>query len=476
MKRFLFSVMLLSVGLQIVSAPADGQKTRDPHPNFVFILVDDMGWTSLSSSMDDRRTDAQSTYYETPHLDWIGNHGIRFTNGYAPAALCTPSRRSIQFGQTPIHTGDQNFARDYNPLHHDWLTIPHMLKSVDPAYRTAHFGKWDLRADFSPEDLGYDESDGDTGNDNGDRMTDKKTKWTQIYVTKDPKRTSSVTGRAINFMQRQVRSGHPFYLQVSYYATHVDMETTADSYQKFFKKPKGKIHDNPAWAGMQADMDQGIGDLVAMLDSLRIQDNTYVIVMTDNGGVEAFPPPSGAGKLDPPSALPKLPYNYPLRGGKWVLYEGGIRVPFIVMGPGVPQHVYCHVPVVGYDILPTISALAGNKKQLPVYLDGGNFAPLFQNPDSGVVVRNKKEFYFHRFVKAYEHSAILAGNYKLIIRWRTNQTELYDLNQDLGEIHDLSGTMPELTANLRKKLVDYLDANHIDTSAKPSKTKTKTKK
>lgn len=466
-------MILLSVALQMVSPPAHGQKTRDRHPNFVFVLVDDMGWTSLSSSMDNRRTDAKSTYYETPHLDWIGDHGIRFTNGYAPAALCTPSRRSIQFGQDPIHTGDKRFARDYNPLHHDWLTIPHLLKSIDAAYRTAHFGKWDLRAGFSPEDLGYDESDGNTGNDNGDRMTDRKTKWTQVYLTKDPKRTSSVTGRAINFMQRAVRAGHPFYLQVSYYATHVDMETTPKTYERFEKKPKGKIHDNPAWAGMQADMDQGVGDLLAMLDSLSIQDNTFVIVMTDNGGVEAFPPPSGAGKLDPPSALPKLPYNYPLRGGKWVLYEGGIRVPFIVMGPGVPQHVYCHVPVVGYDILPTISALAGNKTKLPGYLDGGSFAPLFKNPDSGVVLRNKKDFYFHRFVKAYEHSAILAGNYKLIIRWRTHQTELYDLTKDLGEIHDLSRTMPELTATLRKKLVDYLDANSIDTSAPAPKTKTK---
>jgi arylsulfatase A-like enzyme len=478
MIRHLFLALVLLWGATITATgqSAAARTTKDYHPNFVFILVDDMGWTSLSSAMDDRRADSRSTYYETPHLDWIGDHGIRFTNGYAPAALCTPSRRSIQFGQTPIHTGDENFARDYNPLDHDWLTIPHLLKSIDPAYRTAHYGKWDLRAGFSPEDLGYDESDGDTGNDNGDRMTDRKTKWTQAYITKDPKRTTSITRRAVNFMQRQVRSGHPFYLQVSYYATHVDMETLPDTYQKFVRKPKGKIHDNAAWAGMQADMDKGIGDLVAMLDSLRIRDNTYVIVMADNGGVEAFPPPSGAGKLDPPSALPKLPYNYPLRGGKWVLYEGGIRVPFMVMGPGVPQHVYSHVPVMGEDILPTVAALAKDTKPLPSYLDGGNFATLFKNPESGVVVRSRKDFYFHRFEKSYEHSAILEGNYKLIIRWREHTTELYDLSKDLGEIHDLSRTMPDVTARLRKKLVDYLVANHIDTSAAPKKTPGKKKK
>lgn len=464
---------LLAAGL--FTAPKQGYSQSDSkqHPNFVFILVDDMGWTSLSSAMDDRRPDSRSDYYETPNIDRLGDAGIRFTNGYAPAALCTPSRRSIQFGQSPIHTGDDVFAADYNPLTHHWLTIPQVLKRADPAYRTAHFGKWDLRADFSPEDLGYDESDGDTGNDNGDRMTDRKTKWDQVYVTKDPKRTTSITRRAINFMQREVRSGHPFYLQVSYYATHVDMETLPGTYQKFLAKKKGTIHDNAAWAGMQADMDAGVGQLLDMIDTLQIEGNTYVILMTDNGGVELFPPPSAARKLDPPSALPQLPYNYPLRGGKWVLYEGGIRVPFMIKGPGIPRHVYCHVPVVGYDILPTVAALAGVTGPLPDYLDGGNFAPLFRNPASGVVTRQHKDFYFHRFVKAYEHSAILEGNYKLIIRWRTHQTELYDLSSDLGEIHDLSGVLPEKTAALRKKLTDYLAANRIDTSAKPALKKSK---
>lgn len=464
-----FLVLVSLTAIQLMGArPVPRPPVKDGHPNFVFILVDDMGWTSLSSAMDDRRPDSKSDYDETPNLDRIGDQGIRFTNGYAPAALCTPSRRSIQFGQSPIHTGDAGFAGRYDPMIHDWLTIPRLLKTADAAYRTAHFGKWDLRAGFSPEDLGYDESDGNTGNDNGDRMTDTKTKWTEAYLTKDPKRTPSITGRAINFMQRQVRSGHPFFLQVSYYATHVDMETTPATYARFAGKKKGAIHHNPAWAGMQADMDEGIGRLVDMLDSLRIRDRTYVIVMADNGGVEAFPPPSGIHKLDPPSALPQLPYNYPLRGGKWVLYEGGIRVPFMIMGPGVPHHVYCHVPVVGYDILPTVGALAGASMPLPGYLDGGNFAPLFKNPVSGVVTRNKSDFYFHRFVKAYEHSAILEGDYKLLIRWTSHETELYDLRQDLGEIHDLSASMPGKTAQLRRKLVDYLMINHIDTLTKPA--------
>jgi arylsulfatase A-like enzyme len=440
----------------------NGRPAPVRHPNFLFILVDDMGWSSLSSPMDNEVADSKSSYLETPNIDRLGDAGMRFSQGYAPAALCTPSRRSIQFGQSPIHMGNDSVASDYNPHTHHWLTIPHMLKAVDPAYRTAHFGKWDLRADIYPEDLGYDESDGNTGNDNGDRMTDKKTKWTQVYVTKDPKRTVTITGRALNFMQRQVASGHPFYLQVSYYATHVDMETRKNTYQKFQDKKKGSILYPAGWAGMQNDMDRGVGRLLDQVQKLGIAANTYIILMADNGGVELFPPPSGRNKLDPPSAYSQKTYNYPLRGGKWVLYEGGIRVPFMMAGPGIPAHSYCHVPVVGYDLLPTIGYLAGHKGSFPSYLDGGNIAPLFRDPAHGTVTRARKDLYFHRYVRAYAHSAIREGDYKLIERWFDGKTELYDLRSDLGEVHDLSDSMPGRVKELKQKLNAYLTANHID--------------
>src|SRR6185437_2574589 len=296
---------------------------KEKSPNFIFILTDDQGWTSVSSSMDNRFPENKSDFDETPNIDRLGDQGMRFSAGYAPAALCTPSRRSIQFGQSPIHTGNVNFQGNYDPQNHRWLTIPLMLKSINADYKTAHYGKWDLRADIFPEDLGYDESDGNTGNNNGDVMTDKKTKWSEVYVNKDPKRTFTITSRAINFMQRQVRADHPFYMQLSYYAPHVDIEATQKTYDKFLNKPKGKIHDNPGWAAMLNDLDKGIGEVLDMVDKLGVGDNTYIILMSDNGGVEFLPPPSLKRKLDPPSAFDKKMINYPLRGGKWVLYEGG---------------------------------------------------------------------------------------------------------------------------------------------------------
>ncbi|CAL1518699.1 sulfatase [Chitinophaga sp. MM2321] len=445
-------------------------------PNFIFILTDDQGWTSISAAMDKMQHGYRSDYYETPNIDRLGNEGMRFNHGYAPAALCTPSRRSIQFGQSPIHIGNVNFPANYNPHKQKWLTIPAMLKSLDAGYKTAHYGKWDLRADIFPEDLGYDESDGNTGNNNGDVMTDKKTKWSQIYITKDPKRTASVTNRALNFMQRQVQSNHPFYMQVSYYAPHVDIETTEETYARYQRKPKGKIHDNAGWAGMLENMDTGVGQILDMVKKLGIDDNTYIFFMSDNGGVPFFPPPPIKRKLDPPSAFDKKMINYPLRGGKWVLYEGGIRVPFIVKGPGIKAHSYCQVPVVGYDILPTISELAGNKQPLPDYLDGASFQSLLAKPESGKVKRKETDLYFHRYEKSYEHTAIISGNYKLIRFWNTNTIELYNLDKDLEEVHDLAAALPDTAAVLDRKLMQYLQKQHAEVLDKSLKTTKKNKK
>lgn len=466
--------LLLTICVVLVSACIFAWKPAPPaKPNFILILTDDQGWTSLSAAMDDRHPGFKSDYYETPNIDRLGNEGMRFNRGYAPAALCTPSRRSIQFGQSPVHTGDVRFPDNYQPRKRKWMTIPSLLKSLDSGYKTAHYGKWDLRAGIFPEDLGYDESDGNTGNGNGDVMTDKKTKWTQVYLNKDPKRTSSVTSRALNFMQRQAQSGHPFYMQVSYYAPHVDMETTAETYAKYQHKPKGKIHDNAGWAGMLENMDSGVGQILDMVEKLGIDDNTYIIFMSDNGGVPLFPPPSGKNKLDPPSAFNKKMINYPLRGGKWVLYEGGIRVPFIVKGPGIKAHSYCHSPVVGYDILPTISDLAGNKQPLPDYLDGASFRSLLENPASGNIKRRETDLFFHRYEKSYEHSAIISGHYKLIKQWTTNKVELYDIDKDLEEVHDLAATLPDTAASLEHKLMQYLEKEHAEVLDKSLGTKKK---
>lgn len=425
-------------------------------PNFILILTDDQGWTSSSQQMDNRIINSKSDYYETPNIERLASKGVVFSNGYAPCALCCPTRRSIQFGQTPARQGDARFRENYSPDSKKVTAIPQLLKSISPEYRAAHYGKWDLRADIFPEDLGYDESDGNTGNRNGAMNSTRESKWSDLFLNDDPKRIESLTDRAVNFMNRQTKSGHPFYLQVSHYATHVDIQAREETYQKFLMKKKGEYHDNPGWAAMLNDLDSGIGRIMDQIEKLGIAGHTYLILMADNGAVEFLPPVKN--KFDPPSSFEKHTNNYPLRGGKWTLYEGGVRVPFMVIGPGIKAGIQCDVPVTGWDILPTLADLAGNTNPLPPNLDGTSFRPLLEN--KGQFKRKENELVFHYFGKS--HSAIRAGDYKLVKFWNMNKIELYNLKEDAGEINDLSKKHPDKVKELEVKLMAYLKDVHAE--------------
>ena len=445
--------------------------TPKQKPNFIFILIDDLGWSNSSQLMDGRIANSKSDYYETPQIEKLASKGIRFSNGYAPCAICCPTRRSIQFGQTPARQGDILFPEKYNPTKNNVTSIPQLLKSISPLYRTAHYGKWDLRAKIFPEDLGYDESDGDTGNNNGDMNSTKETKWTDLFINDDPKRIESLTERALNFMTRQARSGHPFYLQVSHYATHVDIQTTKASINKFNAKTKGTIHNNAGFAGMLENVDASIGKILDKIEQLKISENTYVILMADNGAVASFPPVKNKFEL-PPSNKPQT-NSYPLRGGKWTLYEGGIRVPFMVIGPGIKAGSQSNIPVTGWDILPTISDLAGNTKSLSENIDGTSFKSILKNERTEKLIRKKDELIFHYY--GQDHSAIRMGDYKLIKFWKTKKIELYNLKEDLSELNDLSKVQPEKVKELEARLMAYLEKVRAEILYPPANAKQKTK-
>jgi arylsulfatase A-like enzyme len=451
----LFLLIYLIFGVSNLSVPS--KKQLEKRPNFILILTDDLGWSCFSSKMDDRINDSKSDYYETPNIDLFIKKSMRFSKGYAPDPICSPTRRSIQFGRTSIKMGDDDdFPQKYTT---DLRTIPQVLKSIDNRYKAAHFGKWDLRAKITPEQLGYDVSDGDTGNGNGNIGQGKEEKWEKHYFSENPKQMDSLNARAIKFMKNQVNAKNPFYLQVSHYATHVDFVTQQNSYEKFKVKPVGKKHDNPAWAGMIYDLDTKIGELERMVESLGIADNTYIVLMADNGAVEFIPPVNN--KLDLPSSFGKQMRNFPLRGGKWTLYEGGIRVPFIVKGPSIQKNTLSDVPVAGWDLLPTFSELAGGKKSIE-NLDGGSFANVLKNKGKGVVERGNKALFFHRFAKAYPHSAVIMGDYKLIKFWKTNKIEMYNISKDLGELNDISKVEKTKVKELDSTLMSYIAKHNAD--------------
>ena len=415
-------------------------------PSFVFILADDMGWTGLSSSMDESIPNSRSDFYQTPRIDALAKQGLRFSNAYSPGSMCTPSRGSILTGKSPALTrmttpghatvqarGNQKLIP---PLHVDALpesetTIGEVLQ--DRGYTTAHFGKWHLSGG-GPGRHGFEYHDGETGNGGAGE-----------YEDPNPKDIFGITDRGIAFMRQQVAEGKPFYLQLSHYAVHAPQKALIATIEEYENKPAGTRHNSVAHGAMTNDLDTGVGMILDSIERLGIADNTYVIFMSDNGA------PAGPGKRFE---------NLPLSGGKATFWEGGIRVPLIIRGPDVPTNVTCDERVVGFDLFPTLCDLA-NVTELPDAVEGGSLTPLFSSDAAGKVKRSRPELVFHfpHYAQGPDQtpqSAIYLGDYKLLRIYETDENYLFKLSDDIGERHDLAKSMPEKAATMEKALVAYL--------------------
>lgn len=420
-------------------------------PNFILVLADDLGWTSLSKASDANLPEARSDFYQTPHIDALGDAGMRFSNAYAAAPVCSPTRYSIQFGKTPARLLRTRSDKP-NRVDHEQVSLPQVLKAIDPSYRAAHFGKWHIDAD--PAELGYDEHDGVTNNKTGGFVNDH-TQW-KGYADADPKRVDSLTRRAIAFIQDSVARDQPFYLQISHYAVHSNIEYSEESFAYFGEQERGDLHKNQGYAAMVRDLDSAIGTLMQAYQEMGLAEDTYLIFASDNGGMPVLPMQVNRGR----------PYaqglNSPLLRGKWDLTEGGIRVPFAVVGPGIEPGSQSDTPVVTYDLLPTVSELADAGHALPDDLDGGSLAGLLADP-TAPVSRPLDALIFHyphynRVGMNEPHSAIREGDYKLIRYPVSDRSLLFDLSRDIGESNDLSEQDPERRARLEEKLARYLQS------------------
>ena len=433
------------------SSPGRGLEDRSENPpNILFILTDDQGWSQLSAPMDPDVPGAYSEYLETPNMTRLAEEGMRFASGYAPAPICTPTRRSILAGTTTARSGTR-FASDFVPHRH--LTIPMVLKQAHPDYVTAHFGKWGRDMISSPEQSGYDFSDGMTEND--DREFTEG--WEEYRWNDDPKQTASLTRRAIDFVREQATFGRPFFLQVSYYAVHLRVQLLSETLEKYRAKGIPDRAYTQPWAGMLEELDAGIGNLLRALDEAGIADNTYVFLMSDNGGRGMIPDDDAMPGGDGPRG--ESPTNYPLAGAKGTLGEGGIRVPFLVRGPGVPAGTVSREPVAGYDLLPTFYELAGGRLELPAEVDGVSLGPLLDDVDATAFSRPFGALVFHYPLD--NRSAIRSGNYKLTVDWNSDGSVasriLIDLGKDIAAKNDISRAHPGEADELEKKLLAYLE-------------------
>lgn len=457
MKR---TMMMLAVSAFVAATHAS--------PNFLLILTDDQSWVGTSLEMVPGNPDAKSDYFKTPNMDALMSSGMRFTDGYAGGAWCTPTRRSIQSGRSPSqHIYNQSPDRN-EAAFAKWMSIPRALKAANPAYACAHFGKWHLMYDgIAPETLGYDASDGDTENGDGELASQPgaptATPKDAPDVWDDPKTIFSLTKRTGDFIEAQTQANRPWFVQLSHYAVHLKISYRAETLDRLKDRPLGKKHAIPEFAAMTEDLDAGIGELMARLTQLGVLDNTYIVFLSDNGGRGKMPV---AGKSEPTEEPGK---NYPLAASKHSIYEGGIRVPFAIRGPGVKPGSVSRVPVSGVDLLPTLADLAGYTGSLGDGLDGGSFkdvalgaATAVKRPRDFLVFASEGRELPRNTEKAKRSdykAALRQGDFKLIKFYGgpgDGQTELYNLADDLGESRNLAAGMPEATAKMATLLDVYL--------------------
>ncbi len=442
MKRRAFLQSLAAAGAGIAWAPARVHAAKQPL-NILFILADDLGWAELGCY--------GNTFNETPNLDRLARQGMRFTQAYAAAPVCSPFRASLMTGQYPARVGITDYLRPDADKHlPEGLTT--LAEALDSAgYATGITGKWHLSgyakrgaAESPPARHGFDETIISSNDGIGGGSYYHPYHW-NTEIEKRLEGEEYLVDRhnleALDFVERHREE--PFFLYKSHYAVHTRMVGKPELVRHFGAKPgagKGNNarRNNPHLAAQLKVIDEGVGMLLERLDRLGLAQNTLVIFTSDNGGED------------------RVTVNGPLRAGKSTLYEGGIREPLIMRWPGVIEPgATCETPVTTPDFLPTLLEAAG--APLPGQpLDGVSLRPLFEG---GRIDRDT--LYWHyplekpHFLGGRSSGAVRAGDWKLIEFFDTAGAELYNLADDPGEKHDLFAEKPEKAAELHRKLAAW---------------------
>jgi len=473
-------------------------------PNVIFILADDLGAHDLGCF--------GSTFYETPNIDRLAKRGTRFTQAYAASPLCSPTRSSILVGQYPARTGITAPVCHINPvflnkelvkdgpksrvlvansisrLKTEYFTLAEALKEA--GYSTAHFGKWHLGHNLKPEDRyepkdqGFDSDFPHTPNAPGPGGGGGYlAPWKFI---KDPTITDEVGVNIEDRMSKEAakyiaaHKDQPFYLNYWAFSVHSPWNARADYIEHFKAKadPKNPQH-NALYAAMVKSLDDGVGRLLQAVDDAGIADNTIIVFYSDNGGY-AYPP-----KKTDPEGYADIPAtsNLPLRSGKASLYEGGTREPFIFAWPGKAKAgATSDILFQSVDFYPTLLSFVGLKPHDGIKLDGHDQSKSLLGGDSprdrvfchfphGTATRDSVMDGF------YAGTYVRKGDWKLIRFYArnddgTDDLELYDLKNDLGERRNLAKDKPELVKELNGLITDFLkDTEAVIPKLNPAATK-----
>lgn len=431
------------IGLLICLVSAAAQATD--RPNIVFMMSDDQAWNGLSVAMHPDLDWSKSSIVDTPNLEKLAAQGMRFSAAYAPASVCSPTRISLQTGKSPAamhwtkaapaETGHKMIEpRNIKQLDRNEITIGELLREA--GYATAHYGKWHINGG-GPAAHGYDEGDGDIGNE-----------YAHEFGDPNPADIFGMAKRAIAFMEKNKKANKPFFIQMSWHALHAPQNALKTTLAKYAEKMGSSVDDKRVGsAAIAENLDTGVGIVIDAVDRLGLAENTFVIYMSDNGSGGGGGGGKGGGRRGG------------LAGGKGGVWEGGIRSPLIIRGPGVSAGSWCHERVVGYDFFPTYCEWAGvPTSKLPRDIEGGSIAGLLAD-GNGTVTRIRNEMVFH--FPHYQggdgpHSALFLGNHKLMKFYEDDRLALFDIEADISEQNDLAKQMPERAEQLDALLVKYL--------------------
>lgn len=459
--------MVAALSISGMSNPSAKKK-----PSFLFILVDDLGWTDLGCF--------GSHFYETPNIDRLCKESMKFTNAYAACPVCSPTRASIMAGKYParMNTTDWFGAPQPNTVQNHWtrnkpllpapyqeklpleeVTIAEALKEC--GYATFFAGKWHLGSAeaFWPEHQGFDINQGGWDKGSPGAPGGYFPPYGNPRLTDGPEGEhlpDRLARETVNFIT--ANRDRPFLAYLSFYSVHTPLMARADLKAKYIAKKKALglkdewgqegnnklrlVQEHAVYAGMVEAMDQACGKVLDRLKALSLDESTIVFFMSDNGG------------LSTAEGWPTS--NLPLRGGKGWLYEGGIREPVLVKWPGVTRAgSICSQPVISTDFYPTMLEMAGLPARPAQHVDGKSWVPLLKGKDM-----DRGPLFWH-----YPHygnqggspgSAVRDGDWKLIVWYEDDRRALYNLKEDISEAHNVIEAYPETAEKLYAELGVWL--------------------
>jgi len=447
----------LTLGLVSIAA------AQAPRPNVVVLLADDLGWGDLSSY--------GATDLSTPHIDRLADEGVRFTEFYAAANTCSPSRAALMTGRYPFRSGVNAVLFHDTPegLPHDEITMPELLRAA--GYHTGMVGKWHLgpSAEFMPLRHGFDEFFGVAHSNDQENFF----LWDGERQLREPIDQATLirryTERAVDFLDRAVADGRPFFLYLAYTAPHVPLDPS-DGFAGHSRRG--------AYGDVVEQVDASVGTILDTLARLGVDERTLVVFTSDNGPWLAMGDWGGsAGGL---------------RGGKTGTFEGGHRVPALVRWPGQFPKAEVGGVVTMMDWFPTIAELAGAPVPADRVIDGHTLVPLLR----GTGTREPAPFFYLQLrapviaEPGYEVGAVRDGQWKLKLpqsgypaflepyirlEFARHGRLLFDLAADPGEQHDLSAEHPEIVARLEQAIADFeaaaAPATPVLTSGAPADTR-----